>query len=109
VKPAGFAKTGSGRKKETTDRFVFKNTLRRDVKRSLAFSGHSVQINAPLLPNDKFLQLVPASHMRPSTTVELAASRYADELGARKHAVFSAILFLKLKNRRFAKTGSGQT
>jgi hypothetical protein len=63
------------------------------VKRSLAFSGHSVQINAPLLPNDKFLQLVPASHMRPSTTVELAASRYADELGARKHAVFSANLF----------------
>ena len=52
-----------------------------DVKRSLAFTGHGVQINAPLLPSDKFLQLVPASHLRPSTTVELAAGRYAEELG----------------------------
>ena len=52
-----------------------------DVKRSLAFMGHGVQINAPLLPGDKFLQLQPASHLRPSTIEELAASRYAEELG----------------------------
>ena len=52
-----------------------------DVKRSLAFTGHGVQINAPLLLRDKFLQLVPASHLRPSTTVELAAGRYAEDLG----------------------------
>ena len=52
-----------------------------DVKRSLAYTGHSVQINAPLLPHDRFLQLVPASHLRPSTTAELAAGRHADALG----------------------------
>eukprot|EP01052_Picozoa_sp_SAG31_P013251 SAG31_NODE_793_length_12044_cov_12.886229_13_plen_196_part_00 len=43
--------------------------------------GHSTQINAPLLPGDKFLQLQPGSHLRPSTTEELAASRYAEDLG----------------------------
>eukprot|EP01051_Picozoa_sp_SAG22_P020030 SAG22_NODE_3894_length_1480_cov_1.296886_1_plen_348_part_00 len=52
-----------------------------DVRRSLAMAGHSVQINAPLLPHDHFLQLVPASHLRPSTTDELAAGLYTEQLG----------------------------
>lgn len=52
-----------------------------DVRRSLAYMGHGTQINAPLLPGDKFLQLQPGSHLRPSTTEELSASRYAEELG----------------------------
>jgi len=43
--------------------------------------GHTVQINAPLLPGDHFLQLVPAAHLRDSTIQELAAGRYVDELG----------------------------
>lgn len=52
-----------------------------DVKRSLSYIGHGTQINAPLLPGDKFLQLQPGCHLRPSTTEELAASRYAEKLG----------------------------
>lgn len=37
---------------------------RTDATRALALAGHGIQINAPLLSGDKFLQLVPASHFR---------------------------------------------
>lgn len=37
--------------------------------------GRFVQFNAPLLPTDRFLHIVPASHRRASTAAEIAASR----------------------------------
>jgi ectoine hydroxylase-related dioxygenase (phytanoyl-CoA dioxygenase family) len=36
--------------------------------------GHSVQFNAPLLPGDHFLNIVPGSHLRASTAKEMAAA-----------------------------------
>lgn len=36
--------------------------------------GRFVQFNAPLLPGDKFLNIVPASHLRASTPAEIQAS-----------------------------------
>ena len=36
--------------------------------------GHFVQFNAPLLPGDRFLNIVPGSHLRASTTEEIEAA-----------------------------------
>jgi nicotinamide N-methyltransferase len=43
------------------------------------FHGRSVQFNAPLLPGDHFLNIVPASHLRASTPAEIAASKAGDQ------------------------------
>ena len=45
------------------------------LDRALGTLGHHVQINAPLLPADSFLEIVPGSHIRPETTAEVAAAR----------------------------------
>ena len=37
--------------------------------------GRSVQFNAPLVPGDRFLHIVPGSHRRASTAAEIEASR----------------------------------
>ena len=37
--------------------------------------GSSVQFNAPLVPGDRFLHIVPGSHRRASTAAEIEASR----------------------------------
>ena len=37
--------------------------------------GRFVQFNAPLVPGDRFLQIVPESHRRASTAAEIEASR----------------------------------
>ncbi len=37
--------------------------------------GRFVQFNAPLLPGDRFLNIVPASHLRASTPAEIEASK----------------------------------
>jgi len=39
------------------------------------FHGRSVQFNAPLQQGDHFLNIVPASHLRASTTAEIEASK----------------------------------
>jgi hypothetical protein len=38
-----------------------------------------VQFNAPLLPGDRFLNIVPASHLRASTPDEIQASKAGDQ------------------------------
>ncbi|MSR83586.1 MAG: hypothetical protein EXS58_11800 [Candidatus Latescibacteria bacterium] len=43
------------------------------------FHGRSVQFNAPLLPGDHFLNIVPASHLRASTPAEIAAAAAGDQ------------------------------
>ncbi len=43
------------------------------------FHGRSVQFNAPLLPGDHFLNIVPASHLRASTPAEIAAAKAGDQ------------------------------
>jgi nicotinamide N-methyltransferase len=43
------------------------------------FHGRSVQFNAPLLPGDRFLNIVPASHLRASTPAELAAAAAGEQ------------------------------
>lgn len=40
----------------------------------LRHHGRFVQFNAPLLEGDRFLQIVPASHLRASTSAEIEAS-----------------------------------
>ena len=41
--------------------------------------GNSVQFNAPLLPGDRFLNIVPASHLRVSTAAEIEAAAAGTE------------------------------
>ena len=41
--------------------------------------GEFVQFNAPLLPGDRFLNILPASHLRASTAVEVQASKAGEE------------------------------
>lgn len=41
------------------------------------FHGNCVQFNAPLLPGDVFLEVVPASHLRASSAAEVEASKEA--------------------------------
>ncbi len=43
------------------------------------FHGRSVQFNAPLLPGDHFLNIVPASHLRASTPAEIEAAKAGDQ------------------------------
>ena len=43
------------------------------------FHGRSVQFNAPLLPGDHFLNIVPASHRRASTAAEIEAAKAGDQ------------------------------
>ena len=43
------------------------------------FHGRSVQFNAPLLPGDHFLNIVPASHLRASTAAEIAAAAAGEQ------------------------------
>lgn len=38
------------------------------------FHGRSIQFNAPLLPGDRFLNIVPATHLSPSTPDQLQAA-----------------------------------
>ena len=45
------------------------------------FHGHFVQFNAPLITGDRFLQIVPASHLRASTTSELRMAQGGSEAG----------------------------
>ena len=45
------------------------------------FHGHFVQFNAPLITGDRFLQIVPASHLRASTASELQAAQDGPDAG----------------------------
>jgi stress-induced morphogen/ectoine hydroxylase-related dioxygenase (phytanoyl-CoA dioxygenase family) len=49
------------------------------LARARATMGHQVQINAPLLRTDRYLQIVPGSHCRLETVAELAAARRAPD------------------------------
>ena len=44
--------------------------------------GRFVQFNAPLLPGDRYLNIVPGSHLRASTKEEIAASQFVHLPGA---------------------------
>lgn len=45
------------------------------------FRGKQAYFQAPLLPGDRFLQLVPGSHLRPATDLEISAAQPAGDAG----------------------------